>query len=212
MNDELAALDGASLRTGLNACVEAGRIGEAEALMRGIRDARLRPGHGAYNILIKYHAARGDGAAATRFLKQMRLMGYTPDRITFNTLAHCFGVAGDAVRARAVVDKAAREGVPPDVRTWHPYLLVLARAGDVRGVCAALREMAAAGLPRTAWTASVLVQACVCAGDVEGAESAARDAGWCPTSGRQPVVSNLLLQVGLWHGPWCGCQRGAPPS
>ncbi|KAG1672289.1 hypothetical protein FOA52_004304 [Chlamydomonas sp. UWO 241] len=198
---QLAQLDAASLRIGIHASCRAGRIGEALELLRLMREARIRPGRGAYNIVMGFYCERGDTGAATRTLKEMRVMGYSPDIITFNTLASGYCVAGDAVRARAVIDKASREGVPPDARTFHPLLLVLARRGDVGGVRAVTAEMRARGLPRCGWAASALVQAHVASGDPSGAEAAAREGGWTEDSAsRQPVVSNMLLQAYLRAG------------
>ena len=48
---------------GLNACVETGRIQEALALMASMREASIRPGHGAYNIIIKYWCRIGGNGA-----------------------------------------------------------------------------------------------------------------------------------------------------
>lgn len=84
---QLARLDAASLRIGIHACCRSGRIGEALEQMRLMRELRIRPGRGAYNIVMAFYCERGDTSAATRTLKEMRVMGYCPDLFTFNTLA-----------------------------------------------------------------------------------------------------------------------------
>ena len=45
---------------GMNACVETGRIEEAMALLLHMKEARIRPGHGAYNIIIKHWCRIGE--------------------------------------------------------------------------------------------------------------------------------------------------------
>ena len=57
---------------GVNACVEDGRLSEAQALMRWMREQGLRPGHGCFNMLLKYHTRRGDMVAARRVWLDMR--------------------------------------------------------------------------------------------------------------------------------------------
>jgi pentatricopeptide repeat protein len=67
-------LDVVSMRTGMNACVEVGRIGEARALLQRMREAKLSPGLGAYNILLKYHCRRGAMQEATQLFKVRRYL------------------------------------------------------------------------------------------------------------------------------------------
>lgn len=65
-------LDQVAYRTGMNLCVELGHIGEARRLMDAMRVAGFRPGWGAYHILMKYHASRGDMDGARRLFAQLR--------------------------------------------------------------------------------------------------------------------------------------------
>ncbi len=52
--------------------VELGRLPEATALLDAMRAAGHRPGFGAYHILIKHHAQRGDMDAARKLFAQLR--------------------------------------------------------------------------------------------------------------------------------------------
>ena len=45
---------------GMNACVETGRVQEALDLLTAMRNSGLRPGHGAYNIIIKHWCNIGE--------------------------------------------------------------------------------------------------------------------------------------------------------
>jgi hypothetical protein len=53
-------LDAAAMRAGMNACVEYGKIEEAEKLLAYWRSTG-RPSRGCFNIMIKYYCKRGEG-------------------------------------------------------------------------------------------------------------------------------------------------------
>lgn len=61
---------------GINACVESGRIREAQQLLAAMRGANMRPGHGAFNMLMKYHTRRGDMDAARRVFMDFKVGGF----------------------------------------------------------------------------------------------------------------------------------------
>lgn len=121
------SLDEASFRAGINACVETGRLGDAENLIRTMRERGLRPGHGAYNMLIKFHAQRGDMEGARRAFKDMRQWHGSPDIVSYNTLIAGYCKQRDLTRARAVIDKARYEGVQLDAWSYSSYLQVCGR-------------------------------------------------------------------------------------
>ena len=57
----------------------------------------------------------GNMTSALGAFKEMRLMEYEPDLITFNTLVHGFAELGDVVKARAIIGAE-----------WEPGALALA--------------------------------------------------------------------------------------
>ncbi|KXZ55014.1 hypothetical protein GPECTOR_3g177 [Gonium pectorale] len=142
-------LDAPAFRTGMNLMVELGRHREAAALLEGMRAAGHRPGYGAYHILIKQHAQRGDMEAARKLFAQLRAYrGHKPLVISaYNTLLSGFVRLGDLTMARAVLDKARREGARPDAWSYSTFASGLVAAGRLDEAEALLGEMAAGGLP-----------------------------------------------------------------
>ncbi|EFJ40780.1 hypothetical protein VOLCADRAFT_119885, partial [Volvox carteri f. nagariensis] len=143
-------LDAPAYRTGMNLCVELGKLSEARQLMDAMRAAGHRPGWGSYHILMKYHARRGEMDAARRLFTQLRAYrgGDRPLEISaYNILLDGFVRLGDVTMARAVLDKARREGTAPDAYTYSSYASGLAAAGRLEEAEALLGEMAAEGLP-----------------------------------------------------------------
>ncbi|GIL60435.1 hypothetical protein Vafri_15028 [Volvox africanus] len=142
-------LDAAAYRTGMNLCVELGKLTEARRLMDAMRAAGHRPGWGSYHILMKYHVRRGDMNSARRLFSQLR--AYRGDRpleiSAYNTLLDGFVRLGDLTMARAVLDKARREGSSPDAFTYSSYASGLVGAGRLDEAEALLGEMAGEGLP-----------------------------------------------------------------
>ncbi len=67
-----------AVHVGMNLFVELGQVQEARRLMDAMRAAGHRPGWGAYHILIKYYAQRGDMDGARRMFAQLR--AYRGDR------------------------------------------------------------------------------------------------------------------------------------
>eukprot|EP00198_Chlamydomonas_reinhardtii_P000427 XP_001689762.1 protein with 3 PPR repeats [Chlamydomonas reinhardtii] len=139
-------LDQVAYRTGMNLCVELGHIGEARRLMDAMRVAGFRPGWGAYHILMKYHASRGDMDGARRLFAQLRAYrGGKPLEISaYNTLLCGFVRVGDLTMARAVLDKARREGARPDAVSYSAYAAGLAAVGRLDEAEELLGEMAEA--------------------------------------------------------------------
>ncbi|KAG2483919.1 hypothetical protein HYH03_017240 [Edaphochlamys debaryana] len=165
-------LDAPAFRTGMNLCVELGRIGEARRLMDAMRTLGLRPGWGAYHILIKYHAARGDMDAARRVFAQLRAYrGSKALEISaYNTLLAGFVRLGDLTMARAVVDKARREGAAPDAYTFSCFASGLANSGRLDEAEAVLEEAAAAGVPPSPVVFGALLDGCARFNDWERVE------------------------------------------
>ncbi|KAG2425339.1 hypothetical protein HXX76_013753 [Chlamydomonas incerta] len=139
-------LDEVAFRTGMNLCVELGQIGEARRLMDAMRAAGFRPGWGAYHILMKYHASRGDMDGARRLFAQLRAYrsGKPLEISAYNTLLCGFVRLGDLTMARAVLDKARREGARPDAVSYSAFAAGLAAAGRLDEAEALLGEMAEA--------------------------------------------------------------------
>ena len=45
--------------SGINACVEEGKLEEVMGLLKRMRELQLQPGKGSFNMIIKYHCRRG---------------------------------------------------------------------------------------------------------------------------------------------------------
>lgn len=208
---DLGGLDAASCRIGLNACVESGKIQEARDLIAQMRATQIKPGHGAYNILIKFYCNRGDMEAAIKVLKEMQSLGLPPDLYTYNTLISGYSKIGDVEKAKAILDNALMTECQPDIRTYSAYLNALAKRGDSRGARDTIESLWLLSEEQTgsltypkpnAWSYAGLIEAYLRGGDLAGAESAYAE---MKTRGggiyRSSVVGNLLIQAYLRLGP-----------
>lgn len=139
--------------TGIDACVEMGKLPEAQSLLAAMRTARISPGQGTFHRLMKFHSERGDMDGARRVFKQLREYlqqrrrpagepASLPDICAYNTLLAGFVRIDDLIMARAVLDKAKRDGVSPDAQSYATYMHGLCRAGQLREAEAILSEMA----------------------------------------------------------------------
>ena len=116
LSDSGLALDAAALRTGMNTCVMAGRLADAEALFEsgadgiGAGDALsedpdpLR--HRAFNILAKGYGMANRVDKLEALLPRMRREGVAPDDATFKSLVGAYVDAGRLDLARACFDDA----------------------------------------------------------------------------------------------------------
>lgn len=166
-----------------------------------MREAQLHPGHGSYNILIKFYSHQGDMEGAIKVMHEMQSVGLSPDLFTFNTLISGYARKGDADKAKVVLDRAAEQGLTLDVHTYSAYLTVLARKGDhvaARSIILSMWSLSATARPN-AWSYSALIEAHLNGGDLLGAEEAfveLKSKGLAYPS----AVGNLLIQSHLKQG------------
>lgn len=81
-----AALDAAAYRAGIKACVDAGKLKEADRLLQRMAGAGAQPDARAYNALLAGHARGGNTVAMARLLQKMSAAGVDPSAVTFNTV------------------------------------------------------------------------------------------------------------------------------
>jgi leucine-rich PPR motif-containing protein len=187
-----APLDGAALRAGMKACVDVGRAGDAERLLRlaeapGPADVR------AYNILLKAHGGAGDAAALQGMLRRMAAAGVRPSRVTYNTLVEAYVQAGELARARACMEEAQAGGVELDAWSYTSLIKGHVQAGRVGAAAEVFASMRAAGVRPTCVTYTTLVEGHVLRGDLDAARQLVVDmaaAGEPPSA----VTYNSLLR------------------
>ena len=75
---------------GMNACVEAGRVAEAQEVLNAMRRAQYEPTVRCYNILLKGHAQLRNTDHMCQVMADIRAAGLNPNRVTFNTLLNGF--------------------------------------------------------------------------------------------------------------------------
>ena len=178
---------------GLNACVESGRLEEAQELLRSLTSNGRRLGHGAYNILIKYHSLRGDIDGARRCYLDMKQACYEPDIFTYNTLLFGYARRGDLVGAEAVMDQARQHGLRLDVWSYAPYIRVCVRHGDVGRVQAALRDMDFEGIQANEFIYGCLLEGHLLNGDLGQAEELMRGMREAAAAGDGRVAPSLVM-------------------
>ena len=79
---------------GLNACVSAGRISEANSILETMEASGLRPDVRAYNTLLKGLTGSKDLEAMERLLNDMRKRQISASVVTYNILVDAFAKEG----------------------------------------------------------------------------------------------------------------------
>jgi pentatricopeptide repeat protein len=105
-------------RAGLKACVDVGRLRDAERLLARMAEGGVEPDVRAYNILLSGHSRAANTRAMSRLLSRMAAAGVTPSAVTYNTLVDGYVRARDLGAAKRVAAQAAGAGVPLDVWTY----------------------------------------------------------------------------------------------
>lgn len=71
---------------GIKACVDAGKLRDADRLLQRMGGAGVPPDARAYNALLAGYARGGNTAAMARLLQRMGAGGVAPSAVTFNTV------------------------------------------------------------------------------------------------------------------------------
>ncbi|EFN58087.1 hypothetical protein CHLNCDRAFT_34493 [Chlorella variabilis] len=186
-------LDAAAFRTGLKACVDVGRLREAERLLQRMAAAGAPPDVRAYNILLAGHGRAGATGAMARLMQRMAAGGVQPSAVTYNTLVDGYVRARDLAGARGAAERAATAGVALDVWTYSTLIKGYVQAGQLAAAETVLGDMAAAGVQPSCVTYTTLVDGHVRAGDMQAARrlvQAMRAAGQAPNA----LTYNTLLR------------------
>lgn len=162
------SLDAAAVRVGMKACVEVGRITEAEQLLAALqkeaspaaRDVRT------YNILLRGYAQAGNKAAMQGVMDHMQVAGVKPSCVTYNTLIDGHVRAGALAEARACMVAAKATGLELDAWSYTTLMKGCLQSGDLKAANGVLREMRGAGIKPTCITYSTLIDGHVRTGDL----------------------------------------------
>lgn len=190
----MSDLDPVALRTGMKACVDVGKIDEAQDLLEcsiaqtGKADVR------AYNIIIKGHASNKDIPALEAVVEDMKTAGVKPSSVTFNILIDAHARAGMLEKAREqMMEAAATKDVALDAWSYTSLIKACVEKDDMDGALAIRQEMQNAGIAATCITYSTLIDGFVRRGDVSRARSLLDE---MIASGAEPsaVTYNSLLR------------------
>ncbi|KAL4858667.1 Pentatricopeptide repeat-containing protein [Chlorella vulgaris] len=162
-------LDGAAYRTGIKACVDVGRLREADKLLLRMAAKGVPPDVRAYNILLSGHSRAAATGAMGRLLQRMAAAGVEPSAVTYNTLVDGYVRARDLLGAQGVAERAAAAGVALDVWTYSTLIKGHVQASQLATAEAVLKDMAAAGVQPSCVTFTTVLDGHVRAGDMEAA-------------------------------------------
>lgn len=120
---------------GIKACVDVGRLREADRLLGRMAGAGAPPDARAYNILLAGHARAANAGAMARLLQRMTAAGVAASAVTYNTLIDGHVRAGDLAGAKAAAVQAAAVGIALDVWAYSTLIKGHVQVGD--GMCCA---------------------------------------------------------------------------
>ena len=157
-----------AVRTGMKACVDVGRLQEAEELL----DRAERSGSSAsrdvrsYNILLHGYANSGDLASMIELLTEIQTKKIHLSSITYNTLIGAYAKAGDLARARMWMEEAIYVGIKLDAWSYTLILQGYIKRGEINAATEVLHDMEHANIKPTFVTYSALIDAYVKKGDM----------------------------------------------
>lgn len=129
-----AQLDCAAYRAGIKACVDVGRLREADKLLARMAAAACTPDARAYNTLLAGFARGANVAGMARLVQRMGAAGVAPTVVTFNTLVDGYVRAGDLGAAKAAAAQAAGAGVALDAWTFSTLIKGHVQVGGRQGL------------------------------------------------------------------------------
>lgn len=189
-------LDAAALRTGMKACMDVGKLKEAEKLLRDAIAAKAPAAKDVrtYNILLKGYAMSGSARSQLdQIVRRMQDADVKPSCVTYNILIDSHVQSGEVEAARECMAAATAAGIELDAWSFTTLIKGLAQAGDMTGATAVLEDMRAANLKPNLVTFSTLIDGHARRGNL----SAARDLLQAMVEvGEQPsaVTYNSLLR------------------
>lgn len=191
-----AQLDAAAYRAGIKACVDVGKLKEADRVLQRMAAAGAKPDARAYNALLAGHAraaATAGPAGMSRLMQRMVAAGVSPSAVTFNTLIDGYVRARDLEAAKGVLAKAKAAEVALDSWSFSTLIKGYVQAGKLAAAETVLGDMAAAGVRPNCVTFSTLIDGHVRANDMAAAQrvlDAMLAAGEAPNA----ITYNSLLR------------------
>lgn len=119
--------------TGMKACVDAGRLRDADRLLQRMAAAGCPPDVRAYNILLAGHSRAANPTAMGRLLQRMQGAGLAPSAVTWNTLVDGYVRARDLGAAKRCAAQAADAGAALDVWTYSTLIKGYVQVGGKGG-------------------------------------------------------------------------------
>lgn len=116
----------------MKACVDAGRLRDADRLLQGMAAAGCPPDVRAYNILLAGHSRAANPVAMGRLLQRMQSAGLAPSAVTWNTLVDGYVRARDLDAAKRCTAQATAAGVALDVWTYSTLIKGYVQVGRGR--------------------------------------------------------------------------------
>lgn len=194
---KVSQLDSAALRTGMKACVDIGKMDEAEEVLKNALDSNV-PNAAKdvrnYNILLKGYAMNGNvREQIDDVMERMRAAQVKPSRVTYNILIDSYVRAGQVVEARTWMTAAKNSGIELDAFSYTSLIKGCVKAGDMQGATAVLEDMRIAEVKPTYITFSTLIDGYARSGDLPTARKMLQT---MIASGEKPsaVTYNSLLR------------------
>lgn len=189
-------LDSAALRTGMKACVDIGKMDEAEQVFTnaleinipGAKDVRN------FNILLKGYAMNGNvREQIDNVMQRMRTAHVKPSRVTYNILIDSHVRAGQVAEATAYMEAAKNDGMELDAFSYTSLIKGRVKLGDMQGASSVLEDMRIAKINPTYITFSTLIDGYAREGDLTTARTMLQT---MISSGEKPsaVTYNSLLR------------------
>ena len=192
-------LDAISLRTGMKACVDVGKVEEAEKLVEqaiwnrspAAKDVRT------YNILLKGYSMTGSSGKRKKQLQnvmqRMRTTEVQPSCVTYNILIDSHVRCGDVTAARECMKAATAAGIKLDAWSYTSLIKGCVESEDMYGATAVIEDMRVSGVKPTYITYSTLIDGYAKAGDMAEAREVLQTMIY---AGEQPsaVTYNSMLR------------------
>lgn len=163
-------LDPAALRIGMKACVNMGKIEEAEAILSSLESIQRNPDVRTYNILIKGYAKIGDMKALHEIFGRIVKVGLKPSVATYNAVIASHMKKGQMKEAEDYLQLAHADGIIPDAWTYTTLIKGYIEHGDYQRARQIWREMKEADVKPTTISYSVMVDGYIKMGDFARAQ------------------------------------------
>lgn len=162
-------LDVAGLRTGMQACINVGRVKEAERLVSRIEVLQGKPDVRAFNILINGYAKRGETEKLEEIFKHIKESGLRPSVSTYNTMIASSVRNGKMDGAEKYLELAHGDGILPDAWTYTTLIKGYMDKMQYDTAARIWEEMEDAGIRPTVISYSVMIDGHINNGNLQKA-------------------------------------------